>query len=208
MRDSVVQYRHEFKYIISDVQMEILKKRIDGLIPLDPNCLQTGSYVISSLYLDNYANSCYYENENGIDPREKYRIRTYNHNPDLLKLECKRKECEKTLKTSSNITSKEMSALFTSRYEDFGISKNVVKNKLFKDVLIRMFHPVVIVEYERIPYIYKNGNVRVTFDMNITSSDNVSRFLEFDYPRRPIMPVGFHLLEVKYDAYCPDFTIG
>lgn len=66
-------------------------------------------------------------------------------------------------------------------------------------------HPVVIVEYERIPYVYKNGNVRVTFDTQIASSSNVADFFAEHLPKRPIMPVGQHLLEVKFDEYLPDF---
>ena len=66
-------------------------------------------------------------------------------------------------------------------------------------------HPVVIVEYERIPYVYKNGNVRVTFDTQISSSPNITDFFSDTLPRRPIMSVGQHLMEVKFDEYLPDF---
>ena len=65
--------------------------------------------------------------------------------------------------------------------------------------------PVVIVEYDRIPYVYKNGNVRITLDTNICSSSAVSTFLEETIPRRPVLPLGQQLLEVKYDEYLPDF---
>ncbi len=204
MKGLLIQYRHEFKYVISDLQVEILKNRISGLIPLDPNCMESGSYIISSLYLDDYYNSCYYDNENGVDPRKKFRIRAYNHNPELIKLECKKKECEKTLKQSSKITGEEVTALMSSD-ESVGFTDKAVKNIMILEAKRHLLRPVTIVEYERIPYIYKDGNVRVTFDLNISASKSVNRFLKFDYPTRPIMPVGYQLLEVKYDAYCPDF---
>lgn len=63
--------------------------------------------------------------------------------------------------------------------------------------------PKVIVEYERTPYVYKNGNVRITFDRNITSSSQVDQFFNAGAKRRPILPDGTHLLEVKYDEYLP-----
>ena len=77
--------------------------------------------------------------------------------------------------------------------------------KLTLQMMTRRLRPVVIVEYERIPYVYKNGNVRITLDTNIRSSCAVDRFLEEQIPNRPVMPAGQQLLEVKYDEYLPDF---
>ena len=77
--------------------------------------------------------------------------------------------------------------------------------KLTMLMLTRRMRPVVIVEYDRIPYVYKNGNVRITLDTNIRSSSDVERFLDEIIPVRPVLPVGQQLLEVKYDDYLPDF---
>ncbi|MBQ8474159.1 MAG: VTC domain-containing protein, partial [Clostridia bacterium] len=56
-----------------------------------------------------------------------------------------------------------------------------------------------------IPYVYKLGNVRVTFDTNIASSRSLTDFFEPRIPRRQILPAGMHLMEVKFDEYLPDF---
>ena len=77
--------------------------------------------------------------------------------------------------------------------------------KFYVEMKTRRLRPVVIVEYERIPYIYKDGNVRVTFDTHISSSSNVQDFFSETLPKRPVMPAGHHLLEVKFDEYLPDF---
>ena len=71
-------------------------------------------------------------------------------------------------------------------------------------MLTRRLRPVVIVEYDRIPYVYKNGNVRITLDTNIRSSSRVETFLDKTIPNRPVLPLGQQLLEVKYDEYLPD----
>ena len=81
-----------------------------------------------------------------------------------------------------------------------------VLRKLTMQMLTRQMRPVVIVEYDRIPYIYKNGNVRITLDTNITSSKEIGRFLDETIPKRPVMPAGQQLLEVKYDEFLPDFV--
>ena len=78
-------------------------------------------------------------------------------------------------------------------------------NKLLLQVHTKLMRPVVIVEYERTPYIFQNGNVRITFDMNISSSSPTADFFRERIPKRPIMPLGQHLLEVKYDEFLPDF---
>ena len=68
-----------------------------------------------------------------------------------------------------------------------------------------MLRPRVLVSYMREPYIYKAGNVRVTFDSDIRTTLYHRKFLEesvtdissADHPQDMI-------LEVKYDAFLPD----
>ena len=46
--------------------------------------------------VQDYYNSCYMDNVNGADNREKYRIRIYNHSAKNIKLEMKKKIRGKT----------------------------------------------------------------------------------------------------------------
>ena len=162
-------------------------------------------YVIRSLYFDDYENRCYYENENGTDPREKFRIRIYNHSSEKITLECKRKERGKTLKTSCPLTIEQTRMLMAGKTIPDIANQPEVLRKLTMQMMTRQMRPVVIVEYERIPYVYQNGNVRITLDMNVSSCSDVSKFLEEQLPKRPVMPMGQHLLEVKFDELLPDF---
>lgn len=200
-----VKYRHELKYIVSSAQIPLLKSRIAAIMHLDPHADSAGRYIIRSLYFDDYDNRCYYEKEDGTDPREKFRIRTYNNSPAVIHLECKRKERGKTLKTAAEITMEQanqaMEGVSWSNIET--LPPLLRKMKLQMDT--RLLKPVVIVEYERFPYVYQNGNVRVTFDMNVSSSTDLLRFWDESLPKRPLMPPGMHLMEVKFDEYLPDF---
>ena len=205
MAETYKKFRHELKYQVCNAQIALIRNRINHLIPLDSHVGESGAYSIRSLYFDDYENSCYYENENGTDPREKFRIRIYNHSTDRITLECKRKECGKTLKTSCPLTIEQTRMLMAGRtIPDIGSQPEVLR-KLTLRMLTKRMRPVVIVEYDRIPYIYQNGNVRITLDMNVCSSSAVDKFLEATIPKRPIMPLGQHLLEVKFDEYLPDF---
>ena len=200
-----IKFRHELKYLISAAELAMLRNRIQNLIPLDRHVGETGAYSIRSLYFDDYENSCYYENENGTDPREKFRIRIYNHSTDRITLECKRKERGKTLKTSCPLTIEQTRMLMEGRVLPDIANQPEVLRKLSLQMLTKRMRPVVIVEYDRIRYVYKNGNVRITLDTNVASSKEIHRFLDETIPKRPVMPAGQQLLEVKYDEYLPDF---
>lgn len=200
-----IKFRHELKYLISAAELAMLRNRIQNLITLDGHVGETGAYSIRSLYFDDYENSCFYENENGTDPREKFRIRIYNGSTDKITLECKRKERGKTLKTSCPLTIEQTRMLMEGRVLPDIANQPEVLRKLSLQMLTKRMRPVVIVEYDRIPYVYKNGNVRITLDTNVASSKEIHRFLDETIPKRPVMPAGQQLLEVKYDEYLPDF---
>lgn len=205
MEKHELKFRHELKYQITGAELQMLRHRINHLIPLDRHAGADGVYNIRSLYFDDLYNRCYYDNENGTDPREKFRIRIYNHSTDRITLECKRKERGKTHKTSCPLTIEQTKCLMEGRPLPNIGQQHPLLQKMTMQMLTRRLRPVVIVEYDRIPYVYPNGNVRITLDCNITSSSAVRSFLEDQIPKRPVMPTGQQLLEVKYDEFLPDF---
>ena len=198
-----LKFRHEYKYVISDIDLALLKSRIKNIMQLDEHATEQG-YSIRSLYFDDYYNRCFLENENGTDPREKFRIRIYNHSTDNIKLECKRKEKGKTYKTSCPLTIEQVKTLMSGRPLSEVANQHPVLQKLTKEMLLRHMRPIIIVEYDRVPYVYQQGNVRVTFDTNISSSTEIKSFLDENIKKRPIMGAGQKLLEVKYDEFLPD----
>lgn len=199
-----VKFRHEFKYLCTDAQLSILENRLKGILPKDAHVGPNGIYRIKSLYFDDIHDRCFYENEDGVTPREKFRIRIYENSPERITLECKRKEQDKIHKDSCPLTMELFNFL---AYGKGTISFEDLPPLAKKLQLLRMttgMEPKVIVAYERTPFVYKNGNVRITFDRNITSSGQVDRFFQEDIHKRPILPIGTQLLEVKYDEYLPD----
>ncbi len=201
----LLKFRHELKYVVSKGELLLIQNRINNLLSLDSHVGKSGKYNIRSLYFDDYYNRCFYENENGTDPREKFRIRIYNHSAEHITLECKRKERGKILKTSCPLTLEQTKLLMAGKpILNIGEQPPLVQ-KFTAQMLMRGLHPVIIVEYDRIPYVYANGNVRITLDTNVSSSTAIQRFLDEQIPKRPVMAAGQSLLEVKYDEYLPDF---
>ena len=161
-----VNFRHELKYLISSAEVTMLRTRLSGLISLDAHA-KNGHYTIRSLYFDDYDDRCLLENENGTDPREKFRIRIYNGSAERISLECKRKERGMTHKTSCPLTREQTELLMAGKIVPNVADRPPLLQKLTAQMMTRRLHPVVIVEYERIPFVYKNGNVRITLDTNL-----------------------------------------
>jgi hypothetical protein len=199
------RYRHEFKYVCSLGQLKVIQARMTGLVPLDSHVGPEGIYNIRSLYFDDYYDSYLKDNEAGTDPREKFRIRIYNHSSARITLELKRKERGKTQKLSCPITEEQCRMLMAGQIPDLPKDAPAIFQKLCLLMRTRLLRPRVIVEYDRVPYVYPQGNVRITLDEDIRGSNRVDLFLEDQIPLRLIMPAGQHILEVKYDEYLPDY---
>ena len=63
--------------------------------------------------------------------------------------------------------------------------------------------PKTVVDYTREPFVYRPGNVRVTFDYGIRTGLGCTDFLD---PGLVTVPAGDApiLMEVKWDAFLPD----
>lgn len=206
MRDQGTgKYRYEIKYVCSDLQMLQMEEKIGIILARDPHVGSNGFYTIRSLYFDDYYNSAFYEKEDGNNPREKYRLRYYNNDKSRIRLEIKRKAGAKIQKESAPVTEKEAEAMAEGQWTEIAGSSSRVVQNFFLNGMTRIFRPKIIVEYDRVPYIGKEGNVRITFDKNIRSSSQVGEFWKEDLATRPIMPSGQHLLEVKFDEFLPDY---
>lgn len=199
------KYRHEYKYVCNALQNAVLKVRVRGIMRKDMHAGSEGAYRIRSLYFDDLDDRCYYENESGIGERDKYRIRIYNGDSSRIALEKKSKLRGMTRKTSCRITEAQCRAFMAGRLPVITEDMNPMQKQLFGEMRQKCMRPVVIVEYVRYPFVEKNGNVRVTFDENISSSNETDKFLDKELIFRPIMEKGQSILEVKWDEFLPDY---
>lgn len=204
MREEGGTWRHELKYVCTVPQMKIVESRVRPLLRLDPHTGQAGRYSIRSVYFDDEWNSCYLENEDGTDPREKFRIRIYNASDEKITLELKQKRRGMTRKLSCPLGREQCRRILRGEMLEDDVELAPLLRKFVLQQKGRNLMPKVIVEYERVPYIFKLGNVRVTLDENIVSSSQTEHFLDSDFRRRPVMPAGQHVLEIKYDEFLPD----
>lgn len=197
------KYRNELKYVCSEGELQMILARIRPICRPDPHATAQGTYSIRSIYFDDDQNRCFFENENGNDPREKFRIRIYNASDRRITLECKRKERTMTNKVSCPLTKEQCMLILRGSLTESAVDSELLR-KLYALHAQNNLKPKVIVAYERTPFVYAPGNVRITFDRNIGSTTNLSGFFGPYLPLRPVLPTGQHILEVKYDEFLPD----
>lgn len=197
------KYRHEYKYLIDGIEENILSLRAAGILERDCHTSSEGAYLVKSLYFDDYDDTCLADNENGIDLRSKFRMRYYNQDQEYVRLEKKSKLHGMTQKESCILEPEECRQLVKGIIPTADSRLPEEKKRLFLEMQFCNMHPKVIVSYERIPFVYSAGNVRVTFDRKITSSKDTAHFLTGGYRERPILRQGQSILEVKWDELLP-----
>ncbi len=202
-----MDYRHELKFLVSHRELEIIRYRLKPLMRQDSH-QQAQSYRVRSLYFDDYEDSCMRENEDGVDNRRKYRIRIYDGSDKVIKLEKKMKYRGMTRKISGRISREECAAYMSRRMTKLKPDAGELEKELYAQIKISGMHPVSVVEYERTAFVEPRGNVRITFDRNISGSENIQGFLEEKYEGVPLLPTGQHVLEVKYDELLPQYIAG
>lgn len=194
--------RHELKYYISYDTYYILRERLKNVIDKDPNMTDENGYIITSLYLDDMYHSAVEEKIAGIRFRKKFRIRSYERDDKLIRLECKSKCNEYISKDGAKISVEEYQKILAGDY-DFLIKRpEKVCRELFGYSRLKRMKPVVVVEYQREAYISPLGNVRITFDKDISAS-NVLNMFSKDFYTQKVLPDDIMVLEVKYDDYLP-----
>ena len=201
----MTEYRHEYKYRIDTRQKAVLQLRAQGVLERDSHAGADGEYLIRSLYFDSPDDDCFYENENGVDPREKYRIRFYNCDASRISLECKAKTRGMTRKTACPITPDQCRWFMAGEIPEPERDVSPEQAAMFMQMRQKSLRPVVIVQYTRMPFVCDAGNVRVTFDDAITSSNDIAGFLQPEIPLRSVLGTGESILEVKWDELLPSY---
>lgn len=198
-----MNYRHEFKHRISYRDYLVLKSRLSLIAVPDPHAGPDGTYHIRSLYFDNYQDKALVEKLNGVNNREKFRIRIYNHDPSLIRLEKKSKINGLCVKEDIPLTKDECLKLIHGDILWMKESGKPLLLELYTKMKSQLLKPRVIVDYTRLPFVYNPGNVRITIDYNIRTGLVGTNLFDATLPTVPI-PDNAMLLEVKYDAFLPD----
>lgn len=196
------KYRHEWKHEINVADRIAIRQRLRAVARTDPHAVD-GKYLIRSLYFDDLKDRALREKIDGVNPREKFRIRYYNSDTSLIHLEKKCKNNGLCSKFSARITKDEAQDITDGRIEWMKDCDWPLIQELYVKIRNRGLQPKTIVDYTREPFIFGPGNVRVTIDYDIRTGLEKTDFLN---PACVTIPAAESpiILEVKWDEYLPD----
>ena len=198
-------YRHELKYQIDHADYLALRQRLRPVMAPDEHVQKDGRYVIRSIYFDNFNDKVLREKINGVQKREKFRIRYYNDDLSFITLEKKIKYNSLCMKIDAVLSRQEYTALLQGDTGWMLAHPSGLVQELYCKMNSQQLRPRVLVSYVREPYVYAPGNVRVTFDSQIRSTLFHKGFLEDAIPDVEVADTpGDVVLEVKFDAFLPD----
>ena len=196
-----MQYRHEWKHELNYLDLLSIRSRLRAVAQPDPHAAD-GKYLIRSLYFDNLNDKALREKLDGVNMREKFRIRYYNGDPSLVRLEKKSKLNGLCAKLSNPLTAEEAQRIVDGQLGWMLDSGRLLVQELYCKMRCQGLRPKTIVDYTREPFVYAPGNVRVTFDYDIRTGLRATDFLD---PNCVTVPAGDApiLLEVKWDEFLP-----
>lgn len=201
-----MQLRHELKHFVNTADYGIMRRRLRYILRHDEHAGPDGRYTIRSLYFDNAGDTALLEKINGLNRRTKFRIRFYNSDPSFINLEKKTRINGLSCKESAPITRDQCSALLAG---DTSFLRSSVK-PLFVELYARMagdlLRPKTIVDYVREAYVYRPGNVRVTFDTSMRTGLASTDLFSSDVPTVEALSGSYVVMEVKYDAFLADIV--
>lgn len=197
-----MNYRHEWKHEITVSDMIQLRQRLRVIMKPDEHGVE-GKYLIRSLYFDTPSDKALREKLDGVNRREKFRIRYYDLDPSLIHLEKKGKMNGLCTKESATITAEEAQNIVYGNLDWMMASDQSLVRELYTKMCSQGLRPKTIVDYTREAFTYGPGNVRVTLDYDIRTGLGCTDFLN---PCCITVPAGESpiILEVKWDAFLPD----
>lgn len=197
-------FRHEYKHLINIFDAAALRARLGAVAKPDPNAGAQGRYRIRSLYFDNLEDKALREKLDGVNHREKFRIRFYNGNTDVIHLEKKSKHGDLCAKQAAPISREACEALLAGDIRPLCRSGDPLLLELYAKMRYEGLRPRTLVDYLREAYVYSPGNVRVTLDWDVRSGVRCIDLFNLSAPTLRATEGGALLLEVKFDAFLPE----
>jgi hypothetical protein len=195
--------RHEVKYYISYADYEYARHLLNTLMIRDPHQKEDRGYFIRSLYFDDIYNTSVEEKLDGIEHRDKYRLRIYDPLQTWVKLERKRKNNQFVNKSSVTLSKAEALQMIEGDI-DFLLDKDSTSARsIFFDLKRKYMRPAVIVDYDREVYMLDYNEIRVTFDKDIRVNTSNLDLFNPDLETQTLQRPDTIIMEVKFNTCLP-----
>ena len=200
MGGELYSQRKEIKYIVPLGKALAIREQLDRLLQRDEHCAD-GPYLVRSLYFDSANQIDFAEKLAGVINRKKVRMRIYDKDASLCKLEIKQKTDDRQQKLSLIISVSDAAEIshgnikVLKKYFD----TSATSLKAYGIMAQGLYRPVAQIAYDRLAYKYSMYDTRITLDMNVRSSESNLDIFSPDVRYVPIMREDA-VLEVKYSG--------
>ena len=198
-----LKFRTEQKYYLHMHDYLALRARISQLLKLDEHTVGIDGYNIRSLYFDDPRRTSLETKNDGVFKRQKFRIRIYNNSDNYIVLERKNKHGEYVSKESVRLTRAQYDEIIEGNYTCLHDMDDTLALDFYAHLTSYGYLPSVIVDYWREAYIYREGNVRVTFDKRLSVAVNQNDVFHPDLLFSEIIQPSLTIMEVKFDEFLP-----
>ena len=200
-----VPLRHELKFFINEMQYHLLSNALDHVLHRDPNGDENNEYHIRSLYFDTAFDTALYDKLDGVQNRDKYRIRIYNLSDRVIKLECKTKVGSLISKRSLSIPRDLCEQLMAGDPYGLETTRSGLLTDMYREMTVNLLRPVVLVDYVREAYLHPAEEVRITFDKQLRTGLRSTDLFNPHVPTVPPFDNNDVILEVKFNRVMPPY---
>jgi hypothetical protein len=203
--------RFEFKYVLPRALRDDVEAELGHFVELDPYVVGQShqQYFVRSLYFDDPDYGCFRQKVDGVHTRSTFRIRTYARDVDARApwfLEIKGRYNNLVFKHRTPFLGD-----FDRRARGYDLCRltlartepGSVQNQFEFELYRRQIRPLVLVDYERRPYLSRfDPEFRLTFDSNLHACAADSMFPPSGAVMRAMLP-GYTVMEVKFRHHVP-----
>ncbi len=197
--------RNELKYYISNLEYQVLSKKLTQVLSPDSYSIPGKGYFIRSLYFDSHDDECLYDKQSGDMFRAKYRMRIYDTASDIVKFEIKNKANNQIFKETATISKQSAYKIIDGDYGELLTYNNPILNKIFKVFTAKQYKPKVIIDYTRDAFMFDFFNLRITFDKDLHSCNTDYDIFSDNLHTIPVILEGKQIMEIKYETALPEY---
>lgn len=207
--------RYELKYFIPMSRMHDILSHVRDHIQPDPHAEVIDNepqYTIRSVYLDTQDLTLYYEKQDGLKDRKKFRVRSYSipQQDTHVFMEIKYRYNTQVMKDRARFSLSHLQALLDGRVQlesfdvPLAIRKPAERFCYYKNEW--GLQPVVTVIYNRKPYVGRlDANARLTIDTQLRVVDHQNENNLFAPVKEQPVPLPGAILELKFDRLMPEW---
>ena len=154
-----LKLRHELKHNINPQDDLILSSRLRKLFKHDANADSHGIYRVSSLYFDTPYDKALRQKIDGVNQREKFRLRYYGNDTSFIRLEKKFKINGLCGKHSVKVSQEQAVCIISGDINFLLECEHPLLLELYSKMKGQLLSPKTIVTYDREAFQYEPGNV-------------------------------------------------